>query len=122
MKIVTAEIVTLRTNLYFSMDIGERPEDVFRSFAFWEKTDGALNLGDEAGSWLWKTKSSEVIGINLFALREDRHYWESVALATLYDVPQFFFQSMNCGGEYSGEGVIHKTNETVAWRMYFPCV
>ena len=122
MNMVTAEIVTLSTNLYLSIDIGI-VYDTYTDMPVWEKNEGALKIGDEKGAWLYKgTYPPPYEGINLFAFREDKHYWESVAIATLYDVPLNFYKNMNCGGEYSGEGVIHLTNETVAWRMYFPCV
>jgi len=125
MNMLTAEIVTLKTNLYLSMDIGVvlDPSHFFRDgVAVWEKYEGALNIGDEKGSWLFKGSVLPYEGLNLFAFREDKHYWESVALATLYDVPTFFYKSLNCGEEYSGEGVLHRTNESLAWRMSFPCV
>lgn len=124
MNSLMAEMVTINTNLYMAFDIGVGVDDLGHpNSALWEKTEGALYIGDSEGSWLYyQPDGPDFKGINLFAYRRDKHYWESVAIATLVGVPVNFYLNLGCGEMYSGDGVIHRTNELIAWRMCFPCV
>ena len=123
MNAVTGEIVTLDTYQLLTFDIGIFRESPLKpEETFWEKSGGTLDIGDIDGAWLYKGSRLPFAGINLYLHREDKHYWESVASATLIGVPYDFYKNMNCGETYSGTGYINLTNQQLEWRMYFPCV
>ena len=92
----------------------------------WEKIGGRLDIGADKGRWFYYRPGGELKGIVLFPHKDgdESHtvYTDTNRLVTLNDVPDRFAEKMGCGVDFSGDGTLHLTNETVYWKMYFSCI
>ena len=92
----------------------------------WEKVGGRLDIGAGAGRWFYLIIKGDTKGIILFPHKSGEEsntaYTDTDRLVTLNDVPDGFIQSVGCGTEFSGDGVLHRTNEKVFWKIYFSCI
>ena len=123
---VGCTITTLNTNLSCDIQIGESIEKGKTLRMDWKEVGGRLNLGDDDGRWFNFTPNREHKGIVLFPHKEDEEsataYRDAEILVTLVGVPDRFAEKLGCGDYFGGEGLLHKTNEKVVWKMWYPCV
>jgi hypothetical protein len=122
---VGCTITTLNTNLSCDIQIGEKRKDGKTLRMDWEEMGGRLDLGEDRGRWFNFAPNREHKGIVLFPHKDDEEsagaYSDADILVTLLDVPERFSEKLGCGEYFGGAGLLHKTRETVHWRMWYPC-
>lgn len=122
---VGCTITTVNTNLSCDIDICDHITEGKTIRMSWSRMGGRLDLGKPDGRWFNFKPNSEHKGIVLFPHKENEGaasaYSNADILATLLGVPENFVQRLDCAESFSGEGLLHKTNETVRWKIWFPC-
>lgn len=123
---VGCTIMTINTRLSCDINIGESFEKGKTVRMDWKEVGGRLDLGDDDGRWFNFAPNREHKGVVLFPHKADeesaKSYGDAEILVTLLGVPDRFAEKLGCGDSFSGEGWLHKTNEKIVWKMWFPCV
>lgn len=123
---VGCTIWTVNSNLSCDIEIGHNNSGAKKFEADWEKIGGRLDFSASEGQWYyWNPSGEERIGVVLFPRkpgeRKGSNYGDAEILVTLLDVPEDFGTKLECGEYFSGEGKLHRTGESLYWKMWFPC-
>ena len=126
---VGCTIKTANTDLACDIEIGENGVKRGKTIRMdWEEIGDAnrLDLGADQGRWFNFKPEGNYKGIVLFPHKageeSSKVYSYADILVTLLDVPESFAEKLGCGEYFSGEGTLHRTNEKIYWRMWYPCV
>jgi len=124
---VGCTITTVNTSLSCDIEIGESLSREGKTLRMnWKEIGGRLDLGADAGRWFNFAPNREHRGVVLFPHKADEDraaaYRDAEIIVTLLGVPDRFAEKLGCGDYLLGEGVLHKTNEQVRWKMWYPCV
>lgn len=125
MYAVGCTIKTIRTDLSCDIEIGVKIKEKNGFRPFWKTIGGRLDLREDDGVWFYFSPQPENkrIGIVLFPQgpTDSRNWGWGDIVATLLGVPDRFSERLECGKSWGGEGTLHRTVESLDWRMWFPC-
>lgn len=114
-------ITTVNTGLSCDIDIGYSKVTKETHQYRWQRISGRLDIRDVSGAWMYGPSDS--LAITSIADARDP-YWSNPAnwLVHLYNVPERFAEKLGCGEYFMGEGKLFLTEETVRWKMWYPCI
>ena len=126
---VGCTIKTANTDLMCDIQINDTAVTAAKPYRMdWEEIGMAnrLDLGADQGRWFNFKPGGDHKGIVLFPHKQGeesaRVYSDAEIIVTMLGVPERFAEKLGCGEYFSGEGTLHRTNELIYWRMWYPCV